>query len=349
MSDFTTPSGSTDSRLIAGLVIQHIEQILPEIIEDLDIPDPMSRAERWRLEAGISCKPGFRHFGGAKKKTAIAILKTDNIRRQLLSFVKASAHASFGGGSSYTAPKTLFLGGSTWIERTTSRQYSDTKATAEDLPLTSYSRSYAEGSESSDVLATLPLMTIQAAKDFGFEGGIDTETHEAAIPDTLLKQDVSGRRAPVKGGRLPVWSIDDLSSQISNADMPGTIITALWRCGLGAVADRLSYLHRTVEDDQDEPSINLDSLRKLALFLLSERRLGNPQLGVNPNGLILAEWPVGEKGVLAMEFLASGAIRFAAISGPAQRGVEIKRISGTLSKSETLNAVRPFADFIASP
>ena len=192
-------------------------------------------------------------------------------------------------------------------------------------------------------------MTIQAAKDFGFEGGIDTETHEAAIPDTLLKQDVSGRRAPVKGGRLPVWSIDDLSSQISNADMPGTIITALWRCGLGAVADRLSYLHRTVEDDQDEPSINLDSLRKLALFLLSERRLGNPQLGVNPNGLILAEWPVGEKGVLAMEFLASGAIRFAAISGPAQRGVEIKRISGTLSKSETLNAVRPFADFIASP
>ena len=111
MSDFTTHSGSTDSRLIAGLVIQHIEQILPEIIEDLDIPDPLSRAERWRLEAGISCKPGFRHFGGAKKKTAIAILKTENIRRQLLSFVKASAHASFGGGSSYTAPKNPFSRG----------------------------------------------------------------------------------------------------------------------------------------------------------------------------------------------------------------------------------------------
>ena len=115
---------------------------------------------------------------------------------------------------------------------------------------------------------------------------------------------------------------------------------------VGRTGTGLSYLHRIVEDDQDEPSINLDSLRKLALFLLSERRLGNPQLGVNPNGLILAEWPVGEKGVLAMEFLASGGIRFAAISGPAQSGVETKRISGTLSKSETLNAVRPFTDCI---
>ena len=146
----------------------------------------------------------------------------------------------------------------------------------------------------------------------------------------------------------PVWSIDDLSLQISNTVMPETIITALRRCGLDAVADRLGYLHRLIEDDQDEPSINLESLRKLALFLLSERKLGNPQIGVDPNGLAQAERPVGENGVLAMVFLPSGFIRFAAIEAPARRGVECKRASGTLSKSETLNAVRPFTDRLAS-
>ena len=204
MSDFATHSGRIDSRLIADLVIQHIEQILPEIIEELNIPDPMSRAERWRLEAGVFGRPGFRPFRGAKKEEVIAVLKTDDVRRQLCSFVRASAHASFGGRGNYTVPKTLVLGGSTWIGRSPSWEHSDTKAIPVDLPLTSYSYSWigAEGSESSDVPAKLPLMPMQSVKNFGFEGGIGTETRETAVPHTLLKQDVRGRRALVKEGKL---------------------------------------------------------------------------------------------------------------------------------------------------
>ena len=172
---------------------------------------------------------------------------------------------------------------------------------------------------------------------------LSPQISKVAMQETIIKALRS------RASQAPVWSIDELSSQISNAEMPEAIITVLRRGGLDAVADRLSYLHRLVEDDQDEPSINLDSLRKLALFLLTEQQLGNPQIGVNPDGLTQAEWPVGEKGVLAMEFLPSGFIRFVAISAPAQRGVECKRVSGTLSKSETLNAIRPFTDRLASP
>ena len=117
--------------------------------------------------------------------------------------------------------------------------------------------------------------------------------------------------------------------------------------GLIAIADRLSYLHRLVEDHQNEQSINLDSLRELALFFLSERQLVNPQIGVNPDGLVQVEWSIGERGTLAMVFLPSGFIRFAAISAPAQRGVESTRISGTLPKSETMGAIRPFTDRLA--
>ena len=192
----------------------------------------------------------------------------------------------------------------------------------------------------------------------------DSETIIIANPDpwvTWLTDDLSPQISNVempetsvarwlsKARLSPVWSIDDLNSQISNAEMPEAIITVLRRGRLDAVADRLSYLHRLVEDDQDEPPINFDSLRELALFFLSERQLRDPQIGINPDGLTQAEWPVGEKGVLAIEFLPSGFIRFAAISAPAHPGVECKRVSGTLSKSETLNAIRPFTDRLASP
>ena len=143
------------------------------------------------------------------------------------------------------------------------------------------------------------------------------------------------------------WFIPSLP--ISTAAMPEKIIAALRLCNLDAIADRLSYLHRLVEDDQDEQSINIDSLRELALFFLSERQLVNPQIGVNPDGLAQVEWLVGERGSLAMVFLPSGFIRFAAISAPAQRGVERKSVNGTLPKSETMDAIRPFTDRPASP
>ena len=175
----------------------------------------------------------------------------------------------------------------------------------------------------------------------------------AAMPEKII--------AAASGfANIQPWAIrptDDVDSEpwvipilpISTAAMPEKIIAGLRLCNLDAIADRLSYLHRLVEDDQDEQSINIDSLRELALFFLSERQLVNPQIGVNPDGFAQVEWLVGERGALAMVFLPSGLIRFAAISAPAQRGVERKSVNGTLPKSETMDAIRPFTDRLASP
>ena len=158
---------------------------------------------------------------------------------------------------------------------------------------------------------------------------------------------------PVNIHRGTTWPTDDSYSETALLPSlligggPETIIGALKVCGLDAIADRLSYLHALVEDDENEPSINLDSLRKLALFLLSERRLKKPQIATNPDGLVQVEWSVGERGILAMVFLPSGLIRFAAISAPAQRDAECERVSGILSKSDTMNAIRAFTDGLA--
>ena len=138
------------------------------------------------------------------------------------------------------------------------------------------------------------------------------------------------------------------SSPISTVAMPEAIINTLRLCKLEAIADRLNYLRRLTEEDQNEQAINHNSLRELALFFMSERQLENPQIGVTSDGLAQAEWSVGESGILAMVFLPSGFIRFAAISAPAQRDVKRKSINGTLPKSETMDAIRPFTDLLIS-
>ena len=131
-------------------------------------------------------------------------------------------------------------------------------------------------------------------------------------------------------------------ADIDTAGKPEEIIGVIKTLGCDAVADRLSYLCELVEEDPDEPPMELESLRAMALFLMSERKLPNPQIGVNPDGLVQIQWRVPSGGLLAMEFLPTGLIRFAAVSEPARPGVERLTVNGTLPRAETLDAVQPF-------
>ena len=136
---------------------------------------------------------------------------------------------------------------------------------------------------------------------------------------------------------IPAWQ-----PQIESASTHEEIIAVLRSFGLDAIADRLNYLRQLVEDDPDKPSIALESLRAMALFLMSERELAAPQIGVTSDGLAQIEWRFPTNGILAMEFLSSGLIRFSAISAPAQRSVERLSVNGTLHKDAALEAIRPF-------
>lgn len=126
------------------------------------------------------------------------------------------------------------------------------------------------------------------------------------------------------------------------------IIAVLRLFGLEKVADRLDYLRGLVNDDPGETPMNVESLRAMSLFLTSERQLPEPEIGVTPDGLMQAEWRTPPNGILAMEFLPSGLVRFAAITSPAQQGVDRLSLNGTLPKDEALAALRPFTSLLPS-
>ena len=133
-----------------------------------------------------------------------------------------------------------------------------------------------------------------------------------------------------------------LLKEIETASTHEDISVALRLEGFEAAAERLSQLGSLVAENPDEPHLEIESVRALASFLMSEKQLPEPRIGVTPDGLVQIEWRVPTKGILAMEFLISGLIRFAAISAPAQPGIDRLSVHGTLPKDATLQAVSPF-------
>ena len=88
--------------------------------------------------------------------------------------------------------------------------------------------------------------------------------------------------------------------------------------------------------------MDLDSLRAMAHLLMSERQLPNPRTSVTSDGFVHIEWRFPTNGILAMVFLPSDLIQFAAVSVPANQGTEQLTVNGKLPKDRALAAVRQF-------
>ena len=142
--------------------------------------------------------------------------------------------------------------------------------------------------------------------------------------------------------QIEVTPRPDWQHEITVARTHGEIIAVLRLFGLDAIADRLSYLRSLADDDPDEVPVEVESLRAMALFIMRQRWLPDPRIGVTPGGLIQIEWQVPPNGILAMEFLSSGLIRFAAISASVQYGENRLSVNGTLPTEGTLRAVESF-------
>ena len=136
-------------------------------------------------------------------------------------------------------------------------------------------------------------------------------------------------------------------SMIAGVTTHDEILLLLRVSGFKHTADRLRYLQNLARKDPDEPSMVIDSMRALVGFLTTERSLPDPEIGISPNGLAQIEWRIPPDGILAMEFLPTSLIRFAAVSESAQHGDTRLRVNGTLPRSEVLGAIRPFISSIA--
>ena len=124
------------------------------------------------------------------------------------------------------------------------------------------------------------------------------------------------------------------------------ITTIIGLFGMSSIVDRLTYLYKLAEDDSDEKPIALESLRRFAIFLMSSRRLSDPQIGTSLDGFAHAVWRVSDYGILAMDFLPSGNVRFAAIIQPQKPGDQEWSVDDVLPPERMMRAIEPFIELM---
>lgn len=119
------------------------------------------------------------------------------------------------------------------------------------------------------------------------------------------------------------------------------VIDALVVGGLHETADRIRYLSTLHEDDSEECPISLDSLLHFAWFVLRHKELPEPEVGLDFEGLLQAEWESPDESATVMIFGVNGMVRFAAVSLDSNPD---RRVEGSLpvdSVIETLGTFMP--------
>lgn len=89
--------------------------------------------------------------------------------------------------------------------------------------------------------------------------------------------------------------------EIETASTHEEVSAVLRQHGLEAAAERLNLLGILIAEDDNEPCLEIESVKALASFLVTERQLPEPRIGVTPDGLVQIEWRVATS-VLSQKF-----------------------------------------------
>ncbi len=134
----------------------------------------------------------------------------------------------------------------------------------------------------------------------------------------------------------------DFAAQLRNATAREEIFMILDQSDHKEIVKRLRYLHDiTPHNDPDDPDMELDSLRELALFLTADgASIPHPEIGITPEGTLQLEWYLGHTSAL-MDFLPDGNVQFAGISNAESDHAE-QSVQNIGSKQLALQSILPF-------
>ena len=126
----------------------------------------------------------------------------------------------------------------------------------------------------------------------------------------------------------------------------GEVERLLRKCGRHNVAEGLGEVLEDLREEDEWRPIAIDSLVTFAQIFAVEDRLPVPVIGVNPGGNVQAEWSVMGSGLVVIECLPDGFMRFVGISAPATENRKRKRIQGTLPSEEGVDAIVRFPGWV---
>ncbi len=134
----------------------------------------------------------------------------------------------------------------------------------------------------------------------------------------------------------------DVVTALAAAATRAAIIEVVRRFEHEAIADRLDYLIGLEADEPDEAPMDIDSLRSMAEFVLSEGELYDPDIGVGPDGVVGLSWRLPPDGMAYLRFKDSNVVRYAVIAPTVNDGAERAHAAGTVATAEVMGAISPY-------
>ena len=146
-------------------------------------------------------------------------------------------------------------------------------------------------------------------------GSSDIETFKVAFQAWALH---SPSRRGLIGHRIRFFQCSGDSKPLIVADFgePASefpkeqqrIIDLLRNNGREILAEKLITMLRDVQEDPDEPEINVVSLQQMAQFFVEQKEFADPFIGPDSRGIVHAEWRIFGNGVLVMVFPDDGVV-----------------------------------------
>ncbi len=107
------------------------------------------------------------------------------------------------------------------------------------------------------------------------------------------------------------------------------------------LAVKLNFLNEVVNEDPDEDSISIDSMRSFISFLQNTTNLKCPNVALTPSNEIHAQWRTAPNRHFAAVFLPTGETRFVIFTPNSKDPEMTDRISGLTSVDSLLETVQP--------
>lgn len=187
--------------IVSELVIDCVERALPQIISELDIPNPMSRTARGMLHAKLTGRPGFRQLQGTSARNeAMEKLRAEKIRRILrITQSKIALQPTDTNTFSVTDVEDFGRGGSYplhWLQGAATQAITTEVLARADRETEVI---YSTETDRIEPSAQVPTQTSLAVQ---VEEGLSAESLKPELPEPLSGGRISGYKALLKQGRL---------------------------------------------------------------------------------------------------------------------------------------------------
>ena len=107
------------------------------------------------------------------------------------------------------------------------------------------------------------------------------------------------------------------------------------------LVNKLNFLDKVVNEDPDEDSISIDSMRNFISFLQNTTNFKCPNVALTPSNEIHAQWRTAPNRHFAAVFLPTGETRFVIFTPNTKNPEMTDKISGITSVDSLLETIQP--------